>query len=153
MRRSTFDESRDQAVADHGGYARGYSPDMMCSAHGCPNRWSVDAGAGRLCSAHAWASTHDWPRITQAQIDAETQRAIDAQSPKEAHRYVTPDPAKLHRYLRKMSDAIRNAQRNPRAWADRLREREEAGEMLTIAQREAWRSVRGLDLRYEEAEA
>ncbi|CAB4159279.1 hypothetical protein UFOVP703_80 [uncultured Caudovirales phage] len=38
---------------------------LMCSAHGCPMRWSVDAGRGTLCSTHAHADTRDWPRLTQ----------------------------------------------------------------------------------------
>ena len=107
---------------------------LMCSAAGCPNRWSVDAGGGRLCSAHAWASHHEWPSITNEQLDAETQRAIDAQTPREAQRFVKPDPVKLSRYLAKLAAGIRDAQRDPRGWARALRERQEAGERLTQAQ-------------------
>lgn len=38
---------------------------LMCSAHGCPQRWSVEGGNGRLCSYHAWEPSQNWPRITQ----------------------------------------------------------------------------------------
>lgn len=107
---------------------------LMCSAAGCPNRWSVDAGGGRLCGAHAWASPHEWPSITSEQLDAETQRALDAQTPREAQRFVKPDPEKLSRYLGKLSAGIRDAQRDPRGWAKALRKRQEAGERLTQAQ-------------------
>lgn len=107
---------------------------LQCSAAGCPNVWSVDAGGGRLCSAHAWASLHEWPSITQQQLDAETQRAIDAQNPREAQRFVKPDPVKLSRYLKKLAAGIRDAQRDPRGWVRALRERQEAGERLTQAQ-------------------
>lgn len=107
---------------------------LMCSATLCPNRWSVDFGGGRMCSAHAGASHHDWPRITQEQLDAETQRALDAQMPREAQRFVKPDPVKLSRYLAKLAAGIRDAQRDPRGWAKALRTRYEAGERLTQAQ-------------------
>ena len=36
---------------------------LMCSAHGCPNRWSVSMGRP-LCSAHAWADPEDWGAVT-----------------------------------------------------------------------------------------
>ena len=36
---------------------------LMCSAHGCPNRWSVNMGRP-LCSAHAWADPEDWGAVT-----------------------------------------------------------------------------------------
>ena len=35
---------------------------LMCQAHGCPNRWSVDRGS-RLCSAHAWEEPHKWQKV------------------------------------------------------------------------------------------
>jgi len=41
---------------------------LMCSAHGCPNRWSVNMGKP-LCSAHAWAEPEHWGAIT-ARISA-----------------------------------------------------------------------------------
>ena len=36
---------------------------LMCSAYGCPNRWSVSMGRP-LCSAHAWADPTDWGVVT-----------------------------------------------------------------------------------------
>ena len=36
---------------------------LMCSAHGCPNRWSVSMSRP-LCSAHAWADPEDWGAVT-----------------------------------------------------------------------------------------
>ena len=71
MRRSAFDETRDQHTADH----LDRRAPLMCAAHGCPNRWTVDAGHGRLCSAHAWAEPESWPDITYAQQWDETERA------------------------------------------------------------------------------
>lgn len=43
---SEFDESR-----------------LMCSAMGCPNKWSVSMGKP-LCSAHQWADPADWGEVT-----------------------------------------------------------------------------------------
>lgn len=137
MRRTAFDESRDQRVAADETASYG----LMCAAHGCPSRWSVDPP--RMCGAHAWADSHHWPQITQEQLDAETQRAMDAANPPAPQRFVKPDPVKLSRYLRKLADGIADAQRSPREWADRLRQREEAGDRLTPAQKDAWRSVHG----------
>jgi hypothetical protein len=61
----------------------------------------------------------------------------------DSQRYIKPDPAKLRRYFTKLANGIREAQRNPRAWADALRAREESGEVLTPAQKAAWRGVHG----------
>jgi hypothetical protein len=36
---------------------------LMCSAHGCPNRWTVNMGRP-LCSAHQWADPADWGAVT-----------------------------------------------------------------------------------------
>jgi len=36
---------------------------LMCTAYGCPNRWSVNMGKP-LCSAHAWADSEHWAAIT-----------------------------------------------------------------------------------------
>lgn len=49
--------------------------ELMCAATGCPHRWSVDLGSGRLCSWHAWSDPHLWPQITGEQLDAMTDRA------------------------------------------------------------------------------
>ena len=38
---------------------------LMCSAHGCPNKWSVQIGGSKpLCSAHQWSDPSDWGSIT-----------------------------------------------------------------------------------------
>ena len=84
MKRSAFDEKMDQRTADDAGTPQA----LMCHAHGCPNRWSVDAGKGRCCSAHAWADQNRWPEITQQQWD-ETERARLAGEDKPL-RYVEP---------------------------------------------------------------
>lgn len=135
--RTYSSRARDQRVADDVEQDR----TLMCQASGCPNRWSVDAGKGRLCSAHAWAERHQWPQITQEQHDAETARALAAAA----------GPARTIRHFsqadkRKVLQGLRRAlgpRENPREWAHRLREREQRGEQLSQAQRDMWRSVLG----------
>jgi hypothetical protein len=70
-------QRRDQRIADDSIADRA----LLCIAGGCPNLWSVDAGNGRLCSAHAWADPHHWPQITQEQLDAQADRALRNASP------------------------------------------------------------------------
>ena len=79
MKRTAFDENRDQRVAEEAGADQR----LMCCAHGCPNRWSVDIGK-RMCSAHYAADPIEWPAVTQQQIDAQTDRAYRAQFPRPA---------------------------------------------------------------------
>ena len=74
MKQSKFDQTRDQIIADRPDYQRGYTPEQMCSAHGCPNRWTVDRGA-RLCSSHDREHPERWPGITERQQWDETERA------------------------------------------------------------------------------
>jgi hypothetical protein len=60
-RRTVFDENRDRQIADEVNADR----QTMCKAPGCPSRWSVDFGTGRLCSVHSRADRRDWDRVTQ----------------------------------------------------------------------------------------
>ena len=43
------------------------SRSLMCQAHGCPSRWSVDMGQ-RFCSKHAWSDSKDWGSITATAV-------------------------------------------------------------------------------------
>lgn len=127
-------QRRDTRTADETDDERG----LQCIAYGCPNRWSVDAGKGRLCSAHAWADAMQWPLISQQQTDAETERAFRAQTPKR------PAPPVTHEQKLAIAQRLRDVlaqPANPREWAYRLRDRENAGEKLTRAQRECWRAA------------
>ena len=38
---------------------------LMCRAHGCPLKWSVQTGDVTACSFHAWVDVGQWPRITE----------------------------------------------------------------------------------------
>jgi hypothetical protein len=37
---------------------------LMCSAHGCPLKWTVKIESP-LCSHHAWVDPKHWPGITE----------------------------------------------------------------------------------------
>lgn len=119
---------------------------LMCQANGCPNRWAVDAGGGRLCSAHQWASRPLWPQVTQEQQDAETDRAFrNANRPTEPVEHPRRDPARLAAALAKLAQ-----QKDSLAWAKRLRwcEEKRAGRLpngtpMTEFQRQAWRQALG----------
>jgi hypothetical protein len=57
---------------------------LMCAANGCPNRYSVDFGKGRLCSWHDKSEPHLWPQITQEQLDYVADMARKMAEPKPA---------------------------------------------------------------------
>lgn len=75
---NAYDKARDQSAADREAYAKGFTPEQMCTAQGCPSRWIVDSddkGIHKLCGAHAWAEPNRWPEITQRLQWEETERA------------------------------------------------------------------------------
>ena len=110
-----------------------YSP-LMCKAHGCPNRWSVDLGGGGLCSRHAWVDASKWGQVTQ-EMASETSFGAPAEMVRELSK---SDKLEILRRLQ-------NLGRNPnRVWAEALREREQSGERLTPFQKSAWREALGV---------
>jgi hypothetical protein len=129
---------RDERIADDAQDRR-----LMCEAHGCPNRWSVDAGGGRLCSAHQWSARAEWPRITQQLLDAETDRAYRAQAvpPSDGTPKRTLSRGEKLHVLGQLREVLQRKLGDWRAWAARLRQRHEAGENLTETQREMYRSA------------
>lgn len=133
MKRTPFDSSRDQRIADE---AQADSS-LMCSAQGCPNRWSVDGaeGNGRCCSAHAWAERRFWPEITAAE-QVRVARRQGRPMPPAAKSLTRAEKAAM---LRELSAVFSGRRTSPRAWAEALRDREQRGELLTPIQREAWR--------------
>lgn len=114
--------------------------ELMCAAHGCPNRWSVDGARGRCCSAHAWSEHSLWPRITEAQQHRASQAAFERsqrhheEAP--APRYTLTADAKREIWrqaIGKLSAIV--ARRTGRGWAQRLRAREDRGYATTATQR------------------
>lgn len=146
--RQSFNEV-DKWQADEFRGVVGYTPELMCSANGCPNRWSVDPG--RLCSAHAWADPVRWPEITQQEQWSETDSVIaNGRERSSAPTLTRADKQEILGRLRGMVRGIGGSE-NPRAWAERLREREESGERLGDVQRHAWRDALRVD--FVEADA
>lgn len=138
MKRTTFDETRDQRIANETMAERS----LMCAARGCPNRWAVDAGKGKLCSAHAWADAAEWPLITEQQLWDETERAriaADETKPPLAPR--RPPSEAERRALRAGAQLVGAPKADPKAWAAALQHRDESGEPLTVAQRAMWRAA------------
>lgn len=114
---------------------------LNCAAYNCPNRWSVDAGNGRLCGAHAWADPMDWGRITAH----ENSKAIMGAS-KAAPEVVEPfSQAEKVYVLNEFKKALQAMNRDPKAWAHRLRDREYAGDELSNYQRKMWRQALGVE--------
>lgn len=132
---STFGSLRDKRIADEFIGDTG----LNCSASGCPNRWSYDAGT-KLCTAHAAAQPHDWSRVTAEQLDAQTERAM--------RRPTQPTPirpmskAEKVATLRDLADAFKA--QPPRRWVAILQAKKDAGEYLTHAQRTMLRDATGI---------
>lgn len=121
---------RDLAIADEVNNDK----KLICVASGCPNRWTVDAGNGRLCSAHAWADPKQWPSITREQQSREADRAMYGTTTQKPARIVSKTEA-----MEKLATLrLGSEPMNPIGWALRLKERDEAGERLTITQREMY---------------
>jgi hypothetical protein len=57
---------------------------LMCYAHGCPNKWSVQVGGSKpMCSAHQWSDPDEWGAIT-GRLNAQR---ISAPQPKSIANY------------------------------------------------------------------
>lgn len=132
-KRSSFDDKRDQYTADQTSVAQ----HLMCRARGCPNRWTVDVG--NVCSAHFHASTHNWPQVTQEQLDAEADRALAASAGRaEVEPLTRQQKTEVLNKLRNLGHA-----KHGKAWAHALRDREMRGDRLTPTKREMWRAAIG----------
>jgi len=127
---------RDQRIADDAAEDQ----HLLCSAQGCPCRWSIDNGKGRLCTNHAAAAPARWPEITRQLKDAEVDRAMD--------RLPFTPPAKVvdkAAAIAKLRGFRLGANAGgPKDWAHQLAERERRGENLTLAQRTMWREALGV---------
>ena len=133
MKRSKFDERQDQNAV----VANYHERDLLCAADGCPLQWSVKKESSKgLCTYHAWSDAHSWPRITQEVLDEQANQARRNGEPK-------PEPKRVDRHaaIEALRTVLNRADLDPKAWAKRLREREEGGERLKPIQRKAWREV------------
>ncbi len=114
---------------------------LNCAAYNCPNRWSVDAGNGRLCSAHAWSDPMDWGRIS-AHENSKTIMGAGKAAPEAVEPFSQAEKVYV---LNECNNALQSMNRDPKAWAHRLREREYAGENLSNYQRKMWRQAMGVE--------
>ncbi len=115
----------DQRAADEAGRQQ----ELMCAATSCPHRWSVDSGAGRLCSWHAWSDPHHWPRITQEQLDAVANKVHRDQYREQ----VTPKAlswAEKSAILQRLRGVLA-PRHGRRGWAQRILDRVRSGEHVT----------------------
>lgn len=114
---------------------------LDCIAHNCPNRWSVDAGNGRLCSAHAWADPMDWGRISSY----ESSKSLMG-GKKDDFDPMEPLSDGEKRYiLGEFKKALQTMNKDLKGWAHRLREREANGDALSLVQRKIWRDALGVE--------
>lgn len=135
VKRSSFDSFVDRKVADDFLGDTG----LNCSAHGCPNRWSYDAGT-RLCTAHAGAQPHDWSRVTAEQLDAQTERAM--RPPAQPTPIRPPTHTEKIATLKNLASVFKS--RPSRVWVADLQAKKDAGEYLTHAQRTMLKDATGL---------
>jgi hypothetical protein len=126
MRRTTFTgETLPAPVAER--------DPLLCAAKGCPNRWSVNMGNGALCSWHDRSPRHLWPQITQGELDAQTERARQVPSDPEPNRLNAAEKLAI---LAKLREVATGRTVELHAWAKSLRSRKDAGEILTLAQKQ-----------------
>lgn len=110
----------------------------MCRAHECPNRWSVSEGY--LCGAHAWSPPEQWHDITNEQLRLFAARQGAEQQPR--YRPVSMMTEGQRRAaIAKLSQIAKGTDRDHKAWAYRLRDRERNGEQLSAVQRQMWRDA------------
>ena len=139
MKRKPFDEARDQRIADE---VEQVERHLMCTANGCPRRWSVSGDRGKACSAHYWSEPRDWPRITQRLIDDEIDRAryADASRPAPA-----PNTREQREAIAEGLQRVVAERGDGRAWARELQRRHQSGARVTPAEVEAYRRALRLD--------
>lgn len=133
MKRSKFDETRDQRIADE----VGVSSALMCAAQGCPNLWSTSDG--HLCRWHAEAPAHRWPEVTREMHDHITDKALSFCDDKPVCQPMSrEEKSAILERLR----TVFTGPKDPRAWIAALEAKENAGERLSAMQKHALAHVR-----------
>jgi hypothetical protein len=120
--------------------------DLLCGAFECPMEWTVDKGS-KLCTHHAWAESHEWPKITawlKSKVVMGTLPTFKSVS--SVGGYLPPRPQEKTAYTPdEKAAAIQKLQAMPKpdakAWAYKLKAREEKGDHLSLVQKKAWREA------------
>ena len=118
--------------------------ERMCCAFGCPELGSIsNSNAGPasecqwFCRFHFGETSDRWPEITRSR------RLFHDNPPKAAVAAVEVTPefiAQAQAELGRFTKSFGNIQ-DHKAWARKLKAREEAGEVLNDCQRDAWREA------------
>lgn len=115
--------------------------ELFCAANECPNKWSIDAGNGRLCGAHAFAEKSEWPRITDGELRRWHEHLVERKYRTEAPPAPPVTLDQKRAILNNMRAALSEDKRDHRAWARKLKERDLAGEKLSAFQRSCYKEA------------
>ena len=128
MRRSKFDESQDQRIADES------EPDrkMMCGANGCPNLWSTSDV--HLCRWHAAAPAHRWPEVTRDMHDHITDQALSFCNDKPVS---SPLSREEKSAILECLRTVFTGPKDPLEWVCALEAKKASGERLSPTQKHA----------------
>lgn len=107
----------------------------MCQAHGCPHRWIINDAKGKLCRWHHYADPMDWPGITSELRMGKTP------VPGKRSEHVVPMTPERQRAMEELKNFMRGSNKMDRSWAKKLKEREEAGDHLSVVQKQLWRDA------------
>jgi hypothetical protein len=134
VKQSAYAKARDQRVAEE----VVEDVHLMCSAKGCPRRWTVLGDRGKACSAHYWRDPADWPRITAMLQRQDVERAMEFNPPEPP-----PEPMTREQRVATLAELSRLGRipADPKAWAKRLRDRHKAGEKLKPSEIDAYRNA------------
>lgn len=122
----------------------------MCCVFGCPELGSISPSnvgpaseAQWFCRFHFGESSDKWPEITRLRIRAnDNPPSVQVETKVD----VTPEYiAQVREELRRFAKSFGRIT-DHKAWAKRLKAREEAGELMSDVQRNGWREA----LRHEE---
>lgn len=107
---------------------------LMCQAPECPARYSVQRESGHYCSRHAWSHRHDWDRITSENYQA----VLERKKPKPPPTYTTSYETRS-KIIASLKETMACEKQENKNWAYKLRERHDAGELLSKIQIDAYK--------------
>jgi len=132
MPTNRWEKKEEQPTHDHS---------LLCTARDCPMEWTSDFD-GRLCTYHAATDPREWPRVT-AGLQSQEHLGTLPSFAKLQNREVQDTGERLTAQQKREAVLMlgKPFAKDPKAWAHRLRDREQAGDVLSKVQREAWRTA------------